>query len=93
MATQREKRIAKLMITELMAQQMAWVQNIRKTDADGYAELVAIWQEASGVTRKPTNRELALAEVDMVICAGDALREYVARYEDLMGEEWTNSED
>ena len=87
-AARRRQRIAKLMVAELLEQQENWVRKTRSSDPDGFAELVNIFQECTGETRTPTTRELAEAEADMVINAGDALREYMSQYEDLVTAEW-----
>ena len=92
MATQREKLIAMTILKELTEQQIAWVQNVRETDADCYAELVATYQESTDTTDEPTSEQLAIAEVDSTVAAGDALRNYLERYEDIVCEVWEDRE-
>ena len=79
---------ARLLVREMVKEQRAFLTNLKSTNPGEYAQLVEVYKENVAGTKNPTIKELTVAEVDMLLGSGDALRCWLESLENEMCDVW-----
>ena len=78
---------ARILVQEMLKEQRTFLSNLKSNNPDDFAQVVEAYAE-SVAGNNPTIRNLAVAEVDMLLGSGDALRSWLERLETEMCDVW-----